>query len=449
MRIAMIGTGYVGLVSGACFSEFGSTVTCIDKDASKIERLRRGEIPIYEPGLDQVVDSNVRAGRLGFATDLASAVAGADAVFIAVGTPSRRGDGHADLSYVFGAAEEIARALTGYAVVVTKSTVPVGTGRKVAEIIRKTRPDAQFDVVSNPEFLREGSAIQDFMRPDRVVIGAESDRARDIMRELYRPLYLIETPMLFTTVETAELTKYAANSFLATKISFINEIADLCEAMGADVQDVAKGIGLDGRIGRKFLHAGPGYGGSCFPKDCLALVRTAQEANAPMTLIETTVKVNDARKERIAARVIRACGGSVEGKTVAVLGLTFKPNTDDMRDSPSLTIVPALQRAGATVRAFDPEGMDEARKLLDGVQFCNGAYDAMDGADALVIVTEWNEFRALDLKRVKSLLRSPTVIDLRNIYKPTDMAEAGFYYFSIGRRSVEPAHGEQRVRAQG
>ncbi len=449
MRIAMIGTGYVGLVSGACFSEFGVAVTCIDKDASKIERLRRGEIPIYEPGLDQIVDSNVRAGRLGFATDLAAAVAGADAVFIAVGTPSRRGDGHADLSYVFGAAEEIARALTGYAVVVTKSTVPVGTGRKVAEIIRKTRPEAQFDVVSNPEFLREGSAIQDFMRPDRVVIGSESERAREIMRELYRPLYLIETPLLFTTVETAELTKYAANSFLATKISFINEIADLCEAVGADVQDVAKGIGLDGRIGRKFLHAGPGYGGSCFPKDCLALARTAQEAGAPVTLVETTVKVNEGRKERMAARVIRACGGSVERKTIAVLGLTFKPNTDDMRDSPSLTIVPALQRAGAAVRAFDPEGMDEARKLLDGVQFCNGAYDAMDGADAVVIVTEWNEFRALDLKRVKSLLRSPTVIDLRNIYKPADMAEAGFFYFSIGRRSVEPAHGEQRVRAQG
>ena len=449
MRIAMIGTGYVGLVSGACFSEFGVSVTCVDKDASKIERLRRGEIPIYEPGLDQIVDSNVRAGRLGFATDLAAAVAGADAVFIAVGTPSRRGDGHADLSYVFGAAEEIARALTGYAVVVTKSTVPVGTGRKVAEIIRKTRPDAQFDVVSNPEFLREGSAIQDFMRPDRVVIGTESERAREIMRELYRPLYLIETPLLFTTVETAELTKYAANSFLATKISFINEIADLCEAVGADVQDVAKGIGLDGRIGRKFLHAGPGYGGSCFPKDCLALVRTAQEAGAPISLVETTVKVNDMRKERMAARVIRACGGSVERKTIAVLGLTFKPNTDDMRDSPSLTIVPALQRVGATVRAFDPEGMEEAKKLLDGVQFCSGAYDAMDGADALVIVTEWNEFRALDLKRVKALLRSPTVIDLRNIYKPADMAEAGFYYFSIGRRSVEPAHGEQRVRAQG
>jgi UDPglucose 6-dehydrogenase len=449
MRIAMIGTGYVGLVSGACFSEFGVSVTCVDKDTAKIARLTRGEIPIYEPGLDQIVDSNVRAGRLTFTTDLAAAVAGADAVFIAVGTPSRRGDGHADLSYVFGAAEEIARALTGYAVVVTKSTVPVGTGRRVAEIIRKTRPEAQFDVVSNPEFLREGSAIQDFMRPDRVVIGAETDRAKEIMRELYRPLYLIETPLIFTAIETAELTKYAANSFLAAKISFINEIADLCEVLGADVQDVAKGIGLDGRIGRKFLHAGPGYGGSCFPKDCLALVRTAQEAGAPISLVETTVKVNDARKERMAARVIRACGGSVQGKTIAVLGLTFKPNTDDMRESPSLTLVPALRQAGATIRAFDPEGMNEAKKLLEGVEFCSGAYDAMQGADAVVIVTEWNEFRALDLKRVKSLLRSPTVIDLRNIYKPADMAEAGFYYFSIGRRSVEPAHGEQRVRAQG
>jgi len=333
--------------------------------------------------------------------------------------------------------------------VVTKSTVPVGTGRRVAEIIRKARPDAQFEVVSNPEFLREGSAIQDFMRPDRVVIGAESDRAKDVMRELYRPLYLIETPLIFTTVETAELTKYAANSFLATKISFINEIADLCEAVGADVQDVAKGIGLDGRIGRKFLHAGPGYGGSCFPKDCLALVRTAQEAGAPVSIVETTVKVNDGRKQRMAARIIRACGGGVQGKTTAVLGLTFKPNTDDMRESPSLTVIPALRKAGATIRTFDPEGMDEARKLLDGVAFCSGAYDAMDGADALVILTEWNEFRALDLKRVKSLLRSPTVIDLRNIYKPADMAEAGFYYFSIGRRSVEPARGEQRVRAQG
>src|SRR6185437_16127817 len=449
MRIAVIGTGYVGLVSGACFSEFGVAVTCVDKDQTKIARLQKGEIPIYEPGLDQIVQNNMRAGRLAFTTDLVSAVAGADAVFIAVGTPSRRGDGHADLTYVFGAAEEIAAALTGYTVLVTKSTVPVGTGRRVAEIVRAARPDAEFDVVSNPEFLREGSAIQDFMRPDRVVIGAETERAQEIMRELYRPLYLIETPMIFTSIETAELTKYAANSFLAAKISFINEMADLCEQVGADVQDVAKGIGLDGRIGRKFLHAGPGYGGSCFPKDCLALVKTAQDAGAPTTIVETVVKVNETRKQRMAERIIRACGGSVQGKTIAVLGLTFKPNTDDMRDSPSLTIIPALRQAGATIRAFDPEGLNEAKKLLEGVEFCGGAYDAMNGADALVIVTEWNEFRALDLKRVKSLLRSPTVIDLRNIYKPADMAEAGFYYFSIGRRSVEPAHAEQRVRAQG
>jgi UDPglucose 6-dehydrogenase len=448
MRIAVIGTGYVGLVSGACFSEFGVSVTCVDKDADKIARLQRGEMPIYEPGLDQIVESNARAGRLAFTTDLAAAVAGADAVFIAVGTPSRRGDGHADLSYVFAAAEEIGRALTGYAVVVTKSTVPVGTGRRVAEIIRKARPDLAFDVVSNPEFLREGSAIQDFMRPDRVVIGAESERAQSVMRELYRPLYLIETPMIFTAVETAELTKYAANSFLATKISFINEIADLCEQVGADVQDVARGIGLDGRIGRKFLHAGPGYGGSCFPKDCLALVRTAQEAGAPVSIVETVVAVNDARKDRMAQRIVRACGGSVEGKTVAVLGLTFKPNTDDMRESASLTIIPALQQAGASVRAFDPEGMKEAEKLLDGITFCGSAYEAMEGADAVVIVTEWNEFRALDLKRVRALLRSPTVIDLRNIYKPADMAEAGFFYFSIGRRSVEPARAARRVKAK-
>ena len=448
MRIAVIGTGYVGLVSGACFSEFGVAVTCVDKDQTKIARLQKGEIPIYEPGLDQIVQNNMRAGRLAFTTDLISAVAGADAVFIAVGTPSRRGDGHADLTYVFGAAEEIAAALTGYTVLVTKSTVPVGTGRRVAEIVRAARPDAEFDVVSNPEFLREGSAIQDFMRPDRVVIGAETERAQEIMRELYRPLYLIETPMIFTSIETAELTKYAANSFLAAKISFINEMADLCEQVGADVQDVAKGIGLDGRIGRKFLHAGPGYGGSCFPKDCLALVKTAQDAGAPTTIVETVVKVNETRKQRMAERIIRACGGSVQGKTVAVLGLTFKPNTDDMRDSPSLTIVPALQRAGAAVRAFDPEGMEEATKLLSGIRFCANAYEAMEGADALVIVTEWNEFRALDLKRVASLLRSPTVIDLRNIYKPADMADAGFYYFSIGRRSVEPARSEQRVRAK-
>jgi len=445
MRIAVIGTGYVGLVSGACFSEFGVEVNCVDNDTAKIARLLKGEMPIYEPGLEQIVAGNVAAGRLRFTSDLAAAVAGADAVFVAVGTPSRRGDGHADLSYVFAAAEEVAAALTGYAVVVTKSTVPVGTGRKVAEILRRRRPDGQFDVASNPEFLREGSAIQDFMRPDRVVIGADAARARDTMRELYRPLYLIETPILFTSLETAELIKYAANSFLATKIAFINEVADLCEKVGADVQDVARGIGLDGRIGRKFLHAGPGFGGSCFPKDCLALVRTAQEAGAPMSIVETVVGGNDRRKARMADRIVRACGGSVAGKTIAVLGLTFKPNTDDMRDSPSLAIVPALQQAGASVRAYDPEGMGEAHKLLDGVVFCAGAYEAMEGADALVIVTEWNEFRALDLARVKALLKSPTVIDLRNIYKPGDMAEAGFYYSSIGRGPAEPQRGGRRA----
>ena len=444
MRIAVIGSGYVGLVSGACFSEFGVDVTCVDLDAEKIGRLRRGEMPIYEPGLDQLVATNVAAKRLSFTTDLASAVREADAVFIAVGTPSRRGDGHADLSYVFGAAEEVARALDGYTVVVTKSTVPVGTGRKVAEVLRRVRPDGHFDVVSNPEFLREGSAIGDFMRPDRVVIGAETEAARAVMRELYRPLFLSETPILFTKIETAELTKYAANSFLATKISFINEIADLCEKVGADVQDVAKGIGLDGRIGRKFLHAGPGYGGSCFPKDCLALVKTAQDASAPVSIIEAVIRVNDNRKEAMAARIIRACGGNVRDKTLAVLGLTFKPNTDDMRDSPSLVIVPALQAAGAKVRAFDPEGMTEAAKLLHDVAFCKSAYEAMKDADALVIVTEWNEFRALDLGRVKSLLRTPTVIDLRNIYKPEDMSAEGFYYVSVGRAPTEPSQTHER-----
>jgi UDPglucose 6-dehydrogenase len=449
MRIAVIGTGYVGLVSGACFSEFGVNVVCVDKDAGKIARLQGGEIPIYEPGLAPLVETNVKAGRLSFTTDLAAAVAGADAVFIAVGTPSRRGDGHADLSYVFAAAEEIARALTGYAVVVTKSTVPVGTGRKVQAIIRRSRPDASFDVVSNPEFLREGSAIGDFMRPDRVVIGAETERARETMRALYRPLYLIETPIVTTSIETAELTKYAANSFLAAKITFINEIADLCEKVGADVQDVARGIGLDGRIGKKFLHAGPGYGGSCFPKDCLALVRTAQEAGAPASIIETVVQVNEARKLKMADRVIEACGGEVAGKTLAVLGLTFKPNTDDMRDSPSLAILPALRQAGAAIRAYDPEGMDEAKKLLPDLVYCENAYQTMLGADALVIITEWNEFRALDLKRVKSLLQTPTVVDLRNIYKPADMAESGFFYYSIGRDAAEPARPAhiQRVRS--
>jgi UDPglucose 6-dehydrogenase len=448
MHIAVIGTGYVGLVSGACFSEFGVNVVCVDKDEGKIARLKKGEMPIYEPGLDQLVESNVRAGRLTFSTDLASSVKGADAVFIAVGTPSRRGDGHADLSYVFGAAEEIAHALTGYAVVVTKSTVPVGTGRKVEAILRKVRPEGAFDVVSNPEFLREGSAIEDFMRPDRVVIGSDNgERAREVMRALYRPLFLIETPMLFTALETAELIKYAANSFLATKITFINEIADLCEKVGADVQDVAKGIGLDGRIGRKFLHAGPGYGGSCFPKDCLALVRTAQEAKAPLSIVETVTRVNDQRKLHMADKVIHACGGSVAGKTLAVLGLTFKPNTDDMRDSPSLAIVPALQEAGAQIRAFDPEGMGEARKLMPELTYCGNSYETMEGADALILVTEWNEFRALDLDRVKVLLKSPTIIDLRNIYKPADMAAAGFYYFSIGRASPELTPAQMRKLA--
>jgi UDPglucose 6-dehydrogenase len=446
MRIAVIGSGYVGLVSGACFSEFGVEVTCVDNDAAKIARLQRGEIPIFEPGLDQIVQSNAANGRLRFTSDLSKAVEGADAVFIAVGTPSRRGDGHADLSYVFAAAEDIAKAVKDYTVVVTKSTVPVGTGRKVAEILRKYLPESKFDVVSNPEFLREGSAIEDFMRPDRVVIGTDSERAAGVMRELYRPLSLIEKPILFTSLETAELIKYAANSFLATKITFINQIADLCEKVGADVQDVARGIGLDGRIGRKFLHAGPGFGGSCFPKDCLALVKTAQQAGAPLSIIETVVAANDGRKEHMAERIIHACGGSVKGKTIAVLGLTFKPNTDDMRDSPSLAIVPALQQAGATISAFDPEGMDEAKKLLTGVAFCNGSYETMEGAHALVIVTEWNEFRALDLDRVKSLLKTPTIIDLRNIYKPADMADAGFHYFSIGRHAAAPAR--QRLQAQ-
>ncbi len=377
MHIAMIGTGYVGLVSGTCFSEFGVDVVCVDKDADKIERLCKGEIPIYEPGLEEMVQANVQAGRLSFTSDLKEAVAKADAVFIAVGTPSRRGDGHADLSYVFAAAEEVANALDGYTVVVNKSTVPVGTGREVETIIRNIRKDADFDVVSNPEFLREGSAINDFMRPDRVVIGAESERARDLMRQLYNPLFLIETPILFTRRETAELIKYAANAFLATKITYINEIADLCEKVGADVHDVAKGMGLDGRIGRKFLHPGPGYGGSCFPKDTLALVRTAQEAGTPLGMVEHVVAANDARKKHMAERIIAACGGSVKGSTIAVLGLTFKPNTDDMRDSPSLEIIPALQAAGATVRAFDPEGMEEAKELWSDVVWCTDAYDAM------------------------------------------------------------------------
>jgi len=433
MRIVMVGTGYVGLVTGACFSEFGVDVTCVDKDAGKIERLNKGGIPIFEPGLDKLVETNVKAGRLHFTTDLASAVPGADAIFIAVGTPSRRGDGHADLSYVYAAAEEIGRALTGYAVIVTKSTVPVGTGREVQRRIKAVRPDAQFDVASNPEFLREGAAIGDFMRPDRVVIGAESERAREVMRQLYRPLYLIETPIVFTSLETSELIKYAANTFLAAKITFINEVADLCEKVGADVHDVAKGIGLDGRIGKKFLHPGPGYGGSCFPKDTLALVKTAQDYGSPLRIIETVVDINDKRKKAMATRVVAACGGSVKGKTVAVLGLTFKPNTDDMRDSPSLDILPALQAEGAKVVAYDPEGMHEAKSMLPGVELAKDAYSAMEGADCALIITEWNEFRALQLDRVKKLLKKPVIVDLRNCYAPADMKAAGFEYHSIGR----------------
>ena len=434
MKIAMIGTGYVGLVSGACFAEFGPNVVCVDLDASKVERLRRGEIPIFEPGLDDLVAKGLKSGRLSFTTDLAAAVADADAVFIAVGTPSRRGDGHADLRYVEAAVADVARAMTAYTVVVTKSTVPVGTGRRVAEIIKATNPAADFDVASNPEFLREGSAIGDFMRPDRVVIGAETERAREVMQALYRPLYLMETPVVMTTLETAELTKYAANAFLATKITFINEIADLCEKVGANVQDVARGMGLDGRIGKKFLHAGPGYGGSCFPKDTIALVRTAQEYGSPARLVETVVQVNDTRKGAMASRVMQACGGSVRGKVVAVLGVAFKPNTDDMREAPSLAIVPALQDAGATIRAYDPAAMHEAQPLLPDVQWCSDAYDAAKGADVLVLITEWNEFRALDFEQLGALMRTQVLVDLRNVYRPDDVRAAGFHYSSIGRR---------------
>ena len=446
MRVAMIGAGYVGLVSGACFSEFGVDVLCVDKDQARIERLRGGEVPIFEPGIEPLIARNVAEGRLSFSTDLAEAVRGADAVFISVGTPSRRGDGHADLAYVHAAAREIGAALDGYTVIVTKSTVPVGTSREVARIVREARPDAEFDVASNPEFLREGAAIGDFMRPDRVVIGTGSERAREVLRQIYRPLYLIETPIIFTEPETAELIKYAANAFLATKITFINEMADLCEKVGADVHDVARGIGLDGRIGRKFLHAGPGYGGSCFPKDTLALVRTAEQAGAPMRIVESVVAVNAARKQRMAAKIVAHCGGSVAGKTLAVLGLTFKPNTDDMRDAPSLDIVPALIEAGAVVRAYDPEGLEEAKKLLDGVTWCEGAYEAMEGADALVIITEWNAFRALDLARVKDLMKAPVMIDLRNIYDPREMAAAGFDYTGIGR-PLAPGDGSRREQA--
>ncbi|EDX79071.1 nucleotide sugar dehydrogenase subfamily [Brevundimonas sp. BAL3] len=433
----MIGTGYVGLVSGACFADFGHVVTCIDKDPSKIERLERGEIPIFEPGLDDLVAANVEEGRLFFTLESAEAIRNADAVFIAVGTPTRRGDGHADLSYVYAAAEEIAGLIDGFTVVVTKSTVPVGTGDEVEAIIRRVNPNADFAVVSNPEFLREGAAIGDFKRPDRVVIGVNdgetAPRAREVMGELYRPLNLNESPLLFVGRRTSELIKYAANAFLAMKITFINEMADLCEAVGADVQQVARGIGLDKRIGSKFLHAGPGYGGSCFPKDTIALVRTAQQYGAPVRLIETTVEVNDARKKAMAGRVETTLGDSVAGKTIALLGLTFKPNTDDMRDAPSLDIAPALIAAGARVQAFDPEGMHEAGKLLPDVIMKANAYDAVEGADAVVIITEWDQFRALDLDRVKLLMNQPVLVDLRNVYRPEDMLKRGFRYSGIGR----------------
>ena len=437
MRITMIGSGYVGLVSGACFSDFGHDVICVDKDETKIAALEAGKMPIFEPGLDTLVASNVAAGRLRFTTDLKAAVAGADAVFIAVGTPSRRGDGHADLSYVFAATREIAEAIDGPVVVVTKSTVPVGTGDKVEEILAELAGDFPIAVVSNPEFLREGAAIGDFKRPDRIVIGTEDPRAQQVMRDVYRPLYLNESPILFTGRRTSELIKYAANAFLATKITFINEIADLCEAVGANVKDVSRGIGLDNRIGSKFLHAGPGYGGSCFPKDTLALLKTAEDYETPVRIVEAVVQVNDTRKRAMGRKVIAALGGgdgtSVRGKTVAVLGLTFKPNTDDMRDAPSLAIVQSLLDAGITVRAHDPEGMEIAKTMMPDITYCGDAYAAAQGADAVVIVTEWNIYRALDLKRLAATMAAPVMVDLRNVYPPSDAERAGFAYSSIGR----------------
>jgi UDPglucose 6-dehydrogenase len=430
----MIGGGYVGLVSGACFAEFGTEVCVVETDPEKLSALRCGTMPIYEPGLDRLVHENVAAGRLHFLEDLEAALVGAEAIFIAVGTPTRRGDGHADLTYVYTAAEQIARALTAYAVIVTKSTVPVGTGRRIAEIVRHVNPSLDFDVASNPEFLREGSAIPDFMRPDRVVIGTESDRAREVLRRVYRPLYLIEAPVVFTGIETAELTKYVANAFLSMKVTFINEVADLCEKVGADVHDVARGIGLDGRIGRKFLHPGPGFGGSCFPKDTLALVRIAQDYGAPLRLVETVAYVNDARKAGMAARIITACGGVVRGRTIGILGLTFKPETDDMREAPSIPIISRLIEDGAMIRAYDPEGVNQARAVLPpSVTFCQSALDAAQGADALVLITEWNEFRAISPERLREAMRGRVIVDLRNVYDPAAMQAVGFRYHGVGR----------------
>jgi UDPglucose 6-dehydrogenase len=433
MRVAMIGTGYVGLVSGACFADFGHEVTCVDKDARKIAALTRGEVPIYEPGLNELIAANARAGRLKFTNNLAGAVKAADAVFIAVGTPSRRGDGHADLTFVYDAAREIAAAVDGFTVVITKSTVPVGTGDEVERIIREARADADVAVVANPEFLREGAAIRDFKHPDRIVVGSEDARAREVITELYRPLYLNRSPILFTDRRTAELIKYAANAFLATKITFINEIADLAEKVGADVQEVARGIGLDNRIGAKFLHAGPGFGGSCFPKDAVALLKTGQDHEAPLRIVEAVVAVNDARKRAMARKVSAALGGELRGKTVAVLGLTFKPNTDDMREAPSIPLITALQDMGAKVRAYDPTGMEQAKPLLENVVFCDDAYSCAEGASALVIVTEWEQFRALDFARLKTVMERPVLIDLRNIYRPEEVARHGFVYESVGR----------------
>ena len=433
MRIAMIGTGYVGLVSGACFADFGHQVTCIDKDATKIAALQRGEIPIYEPGLNELVTGNAGAGRLDFSTDLRDAVAAADAVFIAVGTPSRRGDGHADLSYVHAAAREIAQNLSGFTVVITKSTVPVGTGDDVERIMRETNPTADVVVASNPEFLREGAAIRDFKHPDRIVVGTEDERARKVIAEIYRPLYLNQAPIMYTGRRTAELIKYAANAFLATKITFINEIADLAERAGADVQEVARGIGLDNRIGGKFLHAGPGFGGSCFPKDTRALVKTAQDHDVPLRIVEAVLAVNDTRKRAMARKVANALGGQIRGKTIGVLGLTFKPNTDDMREAPSIPLITALQDLGARVQAYDPVGMEQARLELPAITYCDSPYSCAANADALVIVTEWEQFRALDLSRLKAEMAQPVIVDLRNVYRADEMAEHGFVYDSVGR----------------
>ena len=431
----MIGTGYVGLVSGTCFADFGHYVTCVDNNPAKIDALRRGEMPIYEPGLEDLVRVNVRENRLGFTTDLQGPVAEADVVMIAVGTPSRRGDGHADLSYVYAAARDVAAALKGFTVVVTKSTVPVGTGDEVEAIISETNPDADFRVASNPEFLREGAAIRDFKLPDRIVIGAEDQRTQDVLSELYRPLYLNAAPIMYTQRRTAELIKYAANAFLATKITFINEIADLCEKVGADVQDVARGIGLDNRIGSKFLHAGPGFGGSCFPKDTVALIKTGQDYEAPLRIVETVVAVNDQRKRAAARKVAAALGGTLRGKTVALLGLTFKPNTDDMRDAPSMSIITALQDMGANVRAYDPVGIEQAKALFSDVTYASNPYDCATAADAVVVVTEWEQFRGLDLAKLKSVMNQPVMIDLRRIYRPEDAAKHGFRYHAVGLRS--------------